>query len=136
MGDFFSPLSQKGGVGGGIKIMQTHLKRYQRENRNNMPQPELRLWYYIRKEQLGVKFRRQYVIDNRILDFYSPQIKLGIELDGDSHFVDTLGQQEEMFSDKALEENNIKILRFTNADIKESLEGVVSKIQSEIVKRK
>ena len=69
--------------------MQTHLKRYQRENRNNMPQPELRLWYYIRKEQLGVKFRRQYVIDNRILDFYSPQIKLGIELDGDSHFVDT-----------------------------------------------
>ena len=101
-----------------------------------MPQPELRLWYYIRKEQLGVKFRRQYVIDNRILDFYSPQIKLGIELDGDSHFVDTLGQQEEMFSDKALEENNIKILRFTNADIKESLEGVVSKIQSEIVKRK
>lgn len=44
-----------------------------------MPMPEMVLWRKIRQRQLGAKFRRQYTIDNRILDFYSPEIKLGID---------------------------------------------------------
>ena len=101
-----------------------------------MPLPEVVLWKCIRNKQLGVKFRRQYTIDSRILDFYSPELRLGIEADGDSHFVDKQKHTEELKSDKFLLQNKkILILRFTNIDIKESLEGVVDVIKEEIKKR-
>ena len=100
-----------------------------------MPQPELKLWYYIRNKQLGIKFRRQYVVDNRILDFYSPEIKLGIEIDGDSHFLTKQAQQKDIQSDIQLSEEGIKILRFTNIDIKESLDGVIGEIKEAIDKK-
>ena len=35
---------------------------------------------------LGCKFRRQYSVESFVIDFFSVEIKLGIELDGDSHF--------------------------------------------------
>jgi very-short-patch-repair endonuclease len=34
----------------------------------------------------SARFRRQYSVDKFILDFYCPELKLGIEIDGDSHF--------------------------------------------------
>ena len=44
------------------------------------------LWEEIRNSRLGIKFRRQHPIDMYILDFYAPEIKLAIELDGSIHF--------------------------------------------------
>lgn len=55
--------------------------------RSNMPEPELVLWRHIRSNQLGAKFRRQHGIGCYIVDFYCPQKKLVIEVDGESHFV-------------------------------------------------
>jgi cyclase len=43
------------------------------------------IWKYIRAKQLGVKFRRQYTIATYIVDFYSHELKLIIEIDGGIH---------------------------------------------------
>ncbi|MDO8599192.1 MAG: DUF559 domain-containing protein, partial [bacterium] len=65
-----------------LKVVRSHL-------RASMPAPELILWQRIRNEQLGVKFRRQHSIGSAIVDFYAPSVRLAIELDGESHYVDT-----------------------------------------------
>ena len=102
-----------------------------------MPLPEVILWQAIRRNQLGVKFRRQYAAENRILDFYAPVIKLGIEIDGESHFVDERFRQKEIERDvELLKERGIKILRFLNHEIRENLEGVAMILMDEIRKRK
>ena len=116
--------------------MDTKFKQFQKELRKNMPLPEAVLWQAIRAKQLGVKFRRQYTIGNRILDFYSPGIKLGIEIDGESHFLDKKSREEEIKRDKELEkQQGIKILRFLNPEITKNLEGVLQVIWEEIKKR-
>ena len=53
-----------------------------------MPKAEVILWEKLSRKQMhGYKFRRQYGVDQYILDFYCPRLKLAIEIDGDSHFV-------------------------------------------------
>ncbi|SKB12466.1 conserved hypothetical protein [Planktothrix sp. PCC 11201] len=61
--------------------------------RNNMTAAEQKLWLQLKGKQLeNCKFRRQYSVSQFIIDFYSPEIKLAIEVDGDSHFQE--GAQE------------------------------------------
>jgi len=117
--------------------MDTKFKQLQKELRENMPLPEVILWQAIRGKQLGVKFRRQYTIGNRILDFYSPSIKLGIEIDGDSHFLDEKSREREIEKDRELERHyGIKVLRFLNPEIMRNLEEVVQIILKEAEKRR
>ena len=48
------------------------------------------MWYQLLiKQKTGYKFMRQKPIGNYIVDFYSPDLKLAIEVDGDTHFVTT-----------------------------------------------
>lgn len=96
--------------------------------RKNIPEPEKRLWQKLRKEQLiGIKFRRQYSVGPYVIDFYSPKTRLGIEIDGDSHFWgDTPAYDKER--QIYIEANGIKLIRFTNREVIENLEGVLEKI--------
>jgi very-short-patch-repair endonuclease len=56
--------------------------------RHSMSKAEVILWDKLSRKQMhGYKFRRQYGVDQYILDFYCPRLKLAIEIDGDSHFV-------------------------------------------------
>jgi very-short-patch-repair endonuclease len=55
--------------------------------RKNQTNAERKLWLVLRNRQLsGAKFRRQFPIGKYILDFYSPEYKLGIEADGGQHY--------------------------------------------------
>lgn len=97
--------------------------------RNNSTNAEKKLWYYLRGKRLNsIKFRRQYSIDSYILDFYAPIIKLAIEIDGDSHFTQK-GIEYDEERTKYIEKFGIKILRFTNNDIYDSIEDVLSEIE-------
>lgn len=59
-----------------------------RQLRNAMPDAEVILWSRLKGRQLlGGKFRRQYGVGSFVIDFFSVESKLGIELDGDSHFL-------------------------------------------------
>jgi very-short-patch-repair endonuclease len=51
-------------------------KGCRKKNRNEMPEAEKKLWFKIRKNQLGVKFRRQHGIGSFIVDFYVPALNL------------------------------------------------------------
>ncbi len=60
-----------------------------RRLRKEQTDAERKLWSILRNRQLsGVKFRRQFPIGRYMLDFYSPEHKLGIEADGGQHYED------------------------------------------------
>ncbi len=99
--------------------------------RTNQTPQEILLWLRLRREQLGVKFRRQHSVGGYITDFYCPSKKLVIEIDGSQHF-----EKENMEYDKVRSEYfeglNIKVLRFTNSEINTNMDGVLLKILSEL----
>ena len=93
-----------------------------------MPKAEQVLWAKLKNKQLnGYKFRRQYSVNQYIMDFYCPQVKLGIEVDGSSHF-----RESDIRSDEKrtlhMKTYGIQIIRFTNNEIYENLEGVLNSI--------
>ena len=106
------------------------LKARRADLRNEMTDPEQILWYWLRGKQLkGYKFRRQYSVGYYILDFYCTQLRLGIEVDGDSHFTKS-GIEYDQERDDYIKANDIMILRFTNLEVTENIEGVIDKILS------
>jgi very-short-patch-repair endonuclease len=104
------------------------LKIYRKNLRNNMPHPEQVIWYYLRNRQIsGYKFRRQYSIGKYILDFYCTELKLAIEIDGDSHFSQVSSSNDQIRT-QYLMTNKIQVLRFDNMEINTNIFGVLSKI--------
>jgi very-short-patch-repair endonuclease len=97
--------------------------------RNNPSEPEKKVWYHIRNEQLGCKFRRQASIGSYIVDFYCPKLKIIVEIDGDSHYGDTAEARDAQRT-RYFEGLGLKVIRFTNLDMMENIEGVVGKIKS------
>ncbi len=96
--------------------------------RKNMTKAEIILWSKLKGKQLnGLKFRRQYGINNYVVDFYCPELRLAIELDGDVH-----GYNSRITYDKQrqrdIEKLGIKVLRYTNNDVIKNIEGVLSDI--------
>ncbi len=89
------------------------------------------LWQELRNSNIGIKFRRQYPIDMYILDFYSPKIKLSIELDGSIH---NLKETREYDEERKiyLRSKYIHELRFWNSEIENSLNSALSKIRTKI----
>jgi len=97
--------------------------------RTNQTPQEILLWSRLRREQLGFKFRRQHSIGGYIADFYCPIKKLAIEIDGSQHFINK-GYDD--IRSKYLEGLNIKVVRFTNADINTNMNGVIDIIIKEL----
>lgn len=96
--------------------------------RNNVSEPERRLWYKLKGGQLnGHKFRRQCGIGPYIADFYSSQDRYVIEIDGDSHF-DSHGLAYDKERDAYMEALGIRVMRFTNRDIMDNMDGVLQKL--------
>ena len=76
------------------------------------------VWIYLRNRQVkGLRFLRQYSVDQYVVDFYSPEIKLAIELDGNSHFVDNEAIKYDKKREKHIEQFGIEFLRFTNLEV-------------------
>ncbi len=100
-----------------------------------MPKAEILLWANLsRKQLLGYKFRRQYGVEQYVIDFYCPALKLAVEIDGDSHF--QIGAKErDAERQRFIESFGIEFLRFTNADIYENIDGVIDTIAKYINQR-
>ncbi len=113
---------------------RTDVKEKRRTLRKNMPPAEVILWSTLRGKSLkGCKFRRQYSIGPYIVDFYCPQLKLAIEIDGESHFVEGKAAYDRN-RQAAIESAGVCFLRFTNTDVYERLEGVIDKILERVPK--
>ena len=86
-----------------------------RRLRRESPLAEQRLWLRLRNRQLmGYRFRRQYGIGPYVLDFYCPELKLAIEVDGDSHFEAGEYDRERQ---RYIESLGIRVLRFTKREV-------------------
>lgn len=105
-----------------------HLLQKRRRLRKNLTPQEIVLWSRLRCEQMGCKFRRQHSIGNYIVDFYCPEKKLIIEIDGTQHkrIKDTKYDAKRT---QYFEFLGIKVLRFWNNEINSNLNGVILKIE-------
>ncbi len=108
-----------------------HHKQRRQLLRGNQTEPEKRLWTILRNEQMGKKFRRQHGIGHYIVDFYCPQLKLVIEVDGASHFTDE-AQGYDQIRENFMLSLGIKTLRLNNHEVMTNLAGVRQYIQSQI----
>lgn len=107
---------------------RTDEKNKRRMLRGNMPQAEIILWSKLKNKGLKkYKFRRQYSVGKFVIDFYCPKLKLAIEVDGDSHFIEG-SKARDMERQTILESFGITFLRFTNREISENINVVLTKI--------
>lgn len=99
-----------------------------KELRREMTAPEQRLWRILRDRRLaGLKFRRQFPIDVYIADFVCVEEKLVVEVDGMSH----VGRFEfDQRREGVLREAGWRVVRVTNDDVLQNLEGVLTMIVS------
>jgi very-short-patch-repair endonuclease len=93
---------------------------------------EAKLWQALRNRKLAHwKFRRQHPIDRYVVDFASLDGKLVVEVDGATH-----SELEEIERDKrrteVLEACGFLVVRVSNADVYENLEGVLEMIASSL----
>ncbi len=99
--------------------------------RNKMPRAEVLLWIELKNKKLGVRFLRQYSVGPFVLDFYSPTIKLALEVDGATHITDEEIEYDYLRQEE-IEKNKIQFLRFTNPEIYHDMENVLTKIRAKI----
>jgi len=104
------------------------LKRLRQKLRKSPVLPEIILWRELRNSKLGKKFRRQYGVGKFVLDFYCPEMRIGIELDGHTHD-NPESHQNDKIRQKFIERQNIKMIRFQNQEVLNNLEGVVEEIK-------
>lgn len=106
--------------------MQTALQRARRLRRS-MSTSEHRFWANVRSRQFGnLKFRRQVPIGPFIVDFLCERHHLVVELDGDTH---AHQQAYDRFRDEYLNRCGYRVVRFSNRDVRDNLEGVLESIQ-------
>ncbi len=113
-----------------MKYIHNHpyLKQKRKDLRNNLTPAEIRLWTYLKNKQLeGRKFRRQHSIGNYIVDFYCPQEKLAIEIDGSVH-KNSVNENYDLARTKFLNSNDITVIRFDNNEIFQDIENVLTAI--------
>lgn len=90
------------------------------------------LWSKLnRRQRLGKKFRRQYSVGRYIVDFYCPAMQLVIEIDGDSHKGNEAKQYDQV-REKFLKALGLRVIRFSNADIRENLSDVLETIDDQV----
>ena len=112
------------------------LKELRRTLRNNPTPAESELWKHLKADKLdGLRWRRQFSVEDYILDFYCPSIRLCIELDGNEHFT-MQGDTADFDRTEILHSKGIKVLRFENREIWEGIERVLEHIRNEIKERK
>lgn len=95
---------------------------------------ERALWNILRNRRfLGLKFRRQTAVGPFIVDFYCPEYRLIIEVDGSIH-----DDQKEMdlWRQRKLERDGYGVLRCTNAQVLLSPESVLEAIERVVRSRK
>ena len=87
-----------------------------------MTKAERMLWSILSGRKCGGrKFRRQHAIEPYIVDFFCAEAKLVVVIDGESH---DGRRHDDRRRDEYLENLGLRVMRFTNGDLLENLDGV------------
>ena len=100
-------------------------KGIRKELRSKATSAEAVLWTILKKKQVGgLKFRRQHSVGKYILDFYCPEMKLAIELDGEIH-LHPGKRSKDLNREEFLTKWGIEVIRFENRIVFENPEAIV-----------
>ncbi len=100
------------------------LQPFAHEKRYEMTKAEACLWKFVLSgKKLGYTFNRQRPVLNFIVDFMCKDLKLVIEVDGYSHFLDEIKMKDEK-KQKALENLGYTVIRFQDSEILNQIETV------------
>jgi len=102
----------------GKSVMRQRAKNLRKQSTDT----KIHLWYYLRANRLGYKFKRQVPIGNYIVDFVCLEKRLIIELDGGQH---SDNQKYDMDRTAWLDERGFEVLRFWNHDVLQQTESVI-----------
>ena len=107
--------------------MTNHNYAKARMLRAEMSLPEVLLWRYLRKQPMGVKFRRQHPVGDFVIDFYNPAAKIGIEIDGIAHDMGDRPQRD-VRRDDWLNQRGIEVVRIPAEEVLKSVERAAHSI--------
>jgi len=102
-----------------------------RSLRKGMTYCEKIIWLHLRKKQLGYRFLRQYSVDQYVIDFYCPKLKLAVEIDDNVHD-DPEQIKYDIQRQKYLESFGIKFVRITNEEFLGNPNKAFAKIEDSI----
>ena len=111
------------------------LKEFAKKNKQFQTDAENLIWKHMRSNQLGVKFNRQFIIADYIVDFVCLEKKLIIEIDGKYHSEYEQIQKDENRTEK-LNALGFNVVRYTNEEILNGIEHVLSNIRENLCKTK
>jgi very-short-patch-repair endonuclease len=110
------------------------LNLHSRSLRRNATKQENHLWYdFLRKYPL--RFNRQRIIGEYIVDFHCPKANLVIELDGSQHYEEDAIDYDKRRTEY-LESLGLTVIRFTNTDIDRNFDGVCQMIEQTILSQR
>jgi len=110
-------------------------KRNAKRLRKEMTPPEIGLWIALRRNEAGLRFRKQHSADDYVLDFYCAPAQLAIEVDGEAH---SRGDRPERDAvrDAWLVSQGLQVLRYPAIEVLTNLEGVVGQIVAVALERR
>ena len=114
---------------------QTTQKSLRQTLRNEASPAEGILWSCLMGRKFhGLKFRRQYGIGAYVVDFYCPEARLVVEVDGQSHFEP--GEEErDLARTKYIESKGILVVRVANGDVYGDMEKVLGRIEAALPRK-
>ncbi len=89
--------------------------------RKNMTKEERHLWYDFLRAY-PIRFTRQKIIGNYIVDFYCAKAKLIIELDGSQHYEKEKQRKDEERT-TFLKRNRLSVIRIPNNEVNQNFIG-------------
>jgi very-short-patch-repair endonuclease len=92
---------------------------------------ELRLWAALKGSALGVAFRRQVIVGERIVDFLAPSLRLVVEVDGAWH---ARRPRAEARRDRELERAGHQVLHLEAELIMHDLPAAVTRIREALAR--
>ena len=110
-----------------LRRIPPRLRALARAMRGRQSDAETAVWRLVRNRNLGFKFRRQHPLGRFVLDFYCPELRLAIEVDGRQHFEEE-GQAQDAARTEVLRQQGIRVVRFTNHEVLQEFEAVAEAI--------
>ena|ERR1039457_2754755 len=103
--------------------------------RKHMTLAEKVIWQRLKGKNIkGLKFRRQHPIGHYTADFYCHKIRLVIEIDGPIHMKKECTVHDETRTAE-MNRYDIKVIRFTNDEVRNHIGLVMNSIKEEILNR-
>ena|SRR3989338_5262248 len=105
---------------------------YRRKLRRDLTPAEKLFWSKVSNRQFyNLKFRKQHGVANYIVDFYCPEKKLIIEIDGDTHASEKDIENDKK-RDKYIASLGYVIIRYHNQDVRKNIEGVFEDLKEKM----